>query len=445
MVKCNHTSLYNDCSPAAQEAGFERPPLQAAVSQTGNRPRNSVPEDPWTFPGPLVLPEDELAMDPDDDGQTFKEWLDGEDRNKVTTKKKKLYVVLPPTIPEELGETMKDWHKPILPGRAAGDLEKWTSSTPQVTDLIDYLRCFYHGMDVVQYPATFTWQVWDEKPKSKTRSKTTKIGLETPGKSEVWDVRCRPSLDGRARQQVHLGDVADALLRRIPKDAHAVVMLTDYDLYEDEEDDFTVGRAWGGSRVCIVSSFRYNPALDEPAGIDRAHMWPNSHCKTFIDNECSTVEKEPPAKRTKSSIKPYGKPPPTSPLALAVQASRRVPKLTTRDELSSYWFARLAVTVSHELGHCFGFAHCPYYACVMQGVNSVRQDGQVPPYLCPVDAAKLAWELGPLLDCTGSRTEKQSVWIRQQNEALREFCGRWSHVPQFAGFEAWLGGRLVEK
>ena len=62
-----------------------------------------------------------------------------------------------------------------------------------------------------------------------------------------------------------------------------------------------------------------------------------------------------------------------------------------------------------------------------------------------LSTAKLAWELGPLLDCTGSRTEKQSVWIRQQNEALREFCGRWSHVPQFAGFEAWLGGRLAEK
>jgi predicted Zn-dependent protease len=431
--------------------------LLTAVSQSGRRPRDPVLQEdamknPWTFPGPLVLPDDELAMDPDDDGQTFKEWHDmgsKEERNQVTTKKKTIYVILPPTIPQDLEETMKDWHKPVLPGTSARDLDKWTSSSPQVEDLISYLRTFYHGMDVVQYPGTFTWRTWHEKPKAKARSKTTttKIGLETPGEPEVWDVRCRPSLDGRARRQVHLGDVADALLQRIPDDAHAVIMLTDYDLYEDEDDDFTVGRAWGGSRVCIVSSFRYNPALDAPAGIDRAHMWPNSHCKAFVDNECSTVEEgQPrPAKRTKKlSNTAYGKPPPDSALGLAVQAAKRVPKLTTRDELASYWFARLAVTVSHELGHCFGFAHCPYYACVMQGVNSVRQDGQVPPYLCPVCSAKLAWELGPLLSVSESRAEKQKAWVREQIMALNEFCGRWSHVPQFAGFEAWLRKRLED-
>lgn len=387
-------------------------------------------------------------MDPDDDGQTLKEWHDEEERNEVTAKRKTVYVVLPPTIPEDLEETMKDWHKPILPGTSARDLDKWTSSSPQVSDLISYLSAFYRGMDVVQYPATFTWRTWDEKPKAKGRSKTTKIGLETPGKSQVWDVRCRPSLDGRARKQVHLGDVADALLQRIPNDAHAVVMLTDHDLYEDKDDDFTVGRAWGGSRVCIVSSFRYNPALDAPAGIDRAHMWPNSHCKAFVDNECNAANEEEqarPAKRTKkSSDAAFGKPPSNSPLGLAVQAAKLVPKLTTRDELASYWFARLAVTVSHELGHCFGFAHCPYYACVMQGVNSVRQDDQVPPYLCPVCSAKLAWELGPLLSVAGSRAEKQQVWVREQMSALKEFCRRWSHVPQFAGFEAWLGKRLED-
>lgn len=78
----------------------------------------------------------------------------------------------------------------------------------------------------------------------------------------------------------------------------------------------------------------------------------------------------------------------------------------------------------------------------MQGVNSVRQDGQVPPYLCPVCSAKLAWELGPLLGGSGSRAEKQEVWVGEQISSLKEFCGRWSHVAQFAGFEAWLGKRL---
>ncbi|PTD04121.1 hypothetical protein HYE67_003257 [Fusarium culmorum] len=217
--------------PAAQDAGFTRPPMNkllAAVSQSGKRPREPVlhqdaMKNPWTFPGPLVLPDDELAVEPDDDGQTFKEWLDmpsEDERNQVTTETKTIYVILPPTIPQDLEEMMKDWHKPVLPG-SAQDLDKWTSSSPRVNDLIGYLRAFYHGMNVVQYQETFAWRPWNEKPKA--RSKTTKIGLETPGEPDV-----------------NLDDVADALLQRIPNDAFAVIMLTDYDLYEDEDDDFTV-------------------------------------------------------------------------------------------------------------------------------------------------------------------------------------------------------------
>jgi hypothetical protein len=56
----------------------------------------------------------------------------------------------------------------------------------------------------------------------------------------------------------------------------------------------------------------------------------------------------------------------------------------------------------------------------------------------------LAWELGPLLSVSESRAEKQKAWVREQIMALNEFCGRWSHVPQFAGFEAWLRKRLED-
>ncbi|KAF4992343.1 hypothetical protein FGRMN_7236 [Fusarium graminum] len=462
MVKCHHNSLYIDCSPAAEDSGFKRPPIHKrilAVSQSGRRCRDGpvLQEDamknPWTFPGPLVLPDDELAMDPDDEGHTFKEWCDrgSEDtRNEVTGRRKTIHVILPPVIPDGMEETMRDWHKPVLPrSSAASNLEKWTSASPQVSDLLSYLRAFYHPMQVILSPLAFTWRPWVEPAKPRTRTRTapntTRVGLQTPGELELYAIRCRPSLDGRARKQVHLGDVADALLSRMPTSAYAVVMLTDFDLYEDEHDDFTVGRSWGGSRVSIVSSFRYNPALDAAAGIDRAHMWPNSHCKAFVDEECRQAnegESRPAKKAKKSENEAYGKPPAVAALGAAVQAAKRVPKLTARDELASYWFARLAVTVSHELGHCFGFAHCPYYACVMQGVNSVRQDGQVPPYLCPICSAKLAWELGPLLPVSGDRGEKQKAWVQEQAVAVKAFCEGWSHVPQFAGFEAWLAKRL---
>ncbi|KAF4455515.1 hypothetical protein F53441_2177 [Fusarium austroafricanum] len=464
MVKCPHHSLYIDCSPAAEDAGFKRPPINkrlAAITQTGRRARGvPVPEeeamnDPWTLPGPLVLPDDDLALDPDDNGQGFKEWHDmgpAGNRNQVTARKRKLYVILPPTVHKDMEEMMKDWHKPVLLKSATiPGLDKWTSSSPQIDDMLSYLRAFYCPMEVIKSPLIFTWRPWQETSKAKTRSRTApntiRIGLETPGKPETYAVRCRPSLDGRARMQAHLGDVTDALLARMPSDAFSVVMLTDLDLYEDEDDDFTVGRSWGRSRVSIVSSFRYNPSLDVSAGIDRAHMWPNSHCKAFVDEQCSIagIEQTRPAKRTKqSNNETHGKPPADCALGIAAQAAKRLPKLATRDELASYWFARLGVTTSHEIGHCFGFAHCPYYACVMQGVSSIRQDGQVPPYLCPICSAKLAWELGPLLPIAGSRVEKQQAWVGQQYMALKEFCGRWSHVPPFAGFEAWLGKRLED-
>lgn len=76
--------------------------------------------------------------------------------------------------------------------------------------------------------------------------------------------------------------------------------------------------------------------------------------------------------------------------------------------------------------------HCIYYACVMQATASLAEDVRQPPYLCPVDLAKM-------LRATGAD-------VRERYEALLAFSGRNEHggAGWFKAFEAWTTGRLGE-
>jgi archaemetzincin len=94
--------------------------------------------------------------------------------------------------------------------------------------------------------------------------------------------------------------------------------------------------------------------------------------------------------------------------------------------LSSLWLSRMCRTASHELGHCFGIDHCVYYACIMQGSASLSEDTRQPPYLCPVDCAKL-------VHATGSTA-------RERYLALLEYCNKATNrgTHSFTAFAAWL-------
>ena len=54
------------------------------------------------------------------------------------------------------------------------------------------------------------------------------------------------------------------------------------------------------------------------------------------------------------------------------------------------WLTRVCKTASHELGHCFGFDHCTYLACIMQSTSCLAEDARQPPYLCAICEVKLA-------------------------------------------------------
>ena len=119
-----------------------------------------------------------------------------------------------------------------------------------------------------------------------------------------------------------------------------------------------------------------------------------------------------------------------TPIQAAVSVHAALPTPQIQSQLSSLWLSRVCQTASHELGHCFGMDHCVYYACVMQATASLAEDVRQPPYLCPVDLAKL-------LRATGADE-------RKRYEALLRFCGRHEDggAGWFKAFEAWIIGRL---
>lgn len=129
------------------------------------------------------------------------------------------------------------------------------------------------------------------------RAKPNLIGLNTS--TESIGIRWRPSPDGIFPGQLNLDDLLDTAISILPADAYALLMLVEHDLYEDEDDDFCCGRAYGGSRVAVASMARYDPHLDERQNVERNHAWPASHCESYMRACCANAE---PVKKKAVSI-----------------------------------------------------------------------------------------------------------------------------------------------
>ncbi|PYI00099.1 hypothetical protein BO71DRAFT_478951 [Aspergillus ellipticus CBS 707.79] len=272
-------------------------------------------------------------------------------------------------------------------------MEEWMKSkktkahspteTPQVQDVISYLSAFYHGLPVRILPSALRFVPWDQTKKSTARSTPRYVGLAIG--NECVGIRTRASPDKVYPRQLNLDDLLDATIGMLPKDAYALCFLVDHDLFEDADDIFVCGRAYGVSRVAVLSSARYCPDLD---AIQAA--------LTAI----STLPTPDPS--------------------------------VTATEMSALWLARMCRTASHELGHCFGVDHCVYHACIMQGSASLSEDARQPPYLCPVDLSKI-------LHATGSSASSHY-------HAMLAFCEQ-PHVkeaPFFRAFAAWIHAILAQ-
>ncbi|KAF1983685.1 hypothetical protein K402DRAFT_396430 [Aulographum hederae CBS 113979] len=468
--QCFHHVLCFDPSSHAEEAGFRRPDSHERVAaaefepptlsekrkQNGKNP--PIPVLSSTFPAPLVLPDDDLALDPEYPPQSLIEWRDEEARNAVTKQRGVLYISGPPTI-ESTVEFIRAWSQPILSERQA------EIPHPKTQDIADYLSVFYPGMPVKLLPPdTFEFTAWN----ATTRKTPRYIGLNHVPSKTITRIRTHASHDTLFLRQINLNDILDAAISALPNDAYALVVIVEQDMYEDADDDFACGRAYGGSRVAVVSGARYHPGLDEVQGVERMHGWPASHCRGYVDecsdaytsvSETSKQKKKKQKKTAPGNVEEVQKPnlPPasnpqtnTSPMHAALLAHNSLspsPSSTPSPiTLSHLWLSRLAKTASHELGHCFGIDHCVYYACIMQGTASMVEDARQPPYLCPVDLRKVLKAVEVGRRSAGGKemsiAEREEEWC----EGMLGFCMRMGEGGEnaFGAFAAWLRGRIEE-
>ena len=490
---CKHDVLQLTPSPFAPLAGFEQTDMRARIAATtksGRAPpdrnlpasnskltRQSQAES-QNFPAPLILPHDALNYEPEGDmpAQSLKSWLNAAIRNKITPARKTLYVGAAPRIGKEV-EFMRDWVKPnVKQAESARPVKRAKKeknngkntadevqlSPPTVDETISYLSSFYHGLPVKRLPTNLRWTAW-EQGKSRTVPSIDEIPKYVAldyGKAATR-VRARAAPDNMFAAQLNLDDILDAAIAMLPSDACAIVLLIDHDIYESPEDDFCAGRAYGGSRVSLVQTARYNPLLDEKIGIVRGHAWPMSHCKCVVKDICDAegdIEINPP---TAAEIR-LSK---SGAMRSAIDAVSDLKAGETKAEVESLWASRVLRTVSHELGyvsnhsfvvslwillivinsHCLYLGHCQYYACIMQSTSSLQEDTRQPPSLCPVCLAKIAHAVSAELMGQES-PQQQELWTRERYTSLREFCVRKrqsvGETILWVGLEAWLNSML---
>lgn len=412
--------------------------------------RNRPTSFAYCYPAPLVLPGDDLALDPEYDPQSLQCWIELDARNSVTHQKKSVYVVSSPQISDEAA-IMRQWTVPS-DRKVRGSSNRNALKSPMVDDVREYLEAFHHGLPVKTFTKPFKFTTWDT---TLVRNASRYIGLALGDR--CTRIRTRACADGTFARQLCLLDILDALIENLPRDAYAVVLLIDHDLYEEEDDDgFCCGRAFGGSRVAVVSSARYHPGLDDDAEIEREHMWPASHCADYLEREAGLHRSMNAPKggiagqgshssQPSVEVSPFGpfanfyrlrhELPHLTPIGKAVKKAHKVATSGVQGPADSYglWLSRVARTASHELGHCFGLGHCAYYACVMQGSASVVEDVRQPPYLCHICLKKVTIAV---LEVKAHLEEAE--YVSERDRVLSEFCKKWEHVPMFAGYQVWL-------
>lgn len=347
-----------------------------------------------------------------------------------------------------------------------------------------YLRTFYHGLEVKVLPQRLSFTSWEDESSARRgcstqNQKCQQVGLSTGGEIVRIRVRSTPPADTVSPPQLfaypyqlNLNDLTDVAMDILPSDAYALLLMTAHDIYESDDDDFCCGRAWGASRVAIVSSARYNTIMDDLHGVDGEHVWPASHCKAFVDEISAHGQagnSDKPARKAMKGSETANVPtlsPTARPLQKALNAHlHSFPTGISPDaKAASTLLFRLCRTTSHELGHCFGLDHCMYKACVMQGSGSVAEDMRQPPYLCAVCDRKIAWAI---LQGNSARKEQSSTtmdslpnqegrrrardefedcegkisgWKRGRSLAMKEFCER--QRGSFTALAAWCDAML---
>lgn len=256
---CKHTALNFESSIHADEVDFRRPTAQQRATGAGKKKQDTDEALGATFPAPLVLPGDDLSFDTRCPPQSLLSWVREKERNEVTEERNVVYLAEYPDIVREV-HIIQSWSKPQIKGEIGNAFAKSADvPSPDAKHVLEYLKAFYHGMNVKLLPAgllRFTsWEDSHEDSLKANSSKPGRIGLTTS--TETIGIRTRLSKDGIFKGQLNLDDLLDTAISILPDDAYALLMLTEHDLFEDEDDDFCCGRA-------CTSTFPDTPSIIPP-------------------------------------------------------------------------------------------------------------------------------------------------------------------------------------
>ena len=321
--------------------------------------------------------------------------------------------------------------------------KKSNFAAPATDEIIAYLQAFFHGVEVRRLPDQLSWVPWAKNSAKETSNSKIpaalprEVGLKSS--DEIIRVRLRQGssskksksgLSGRKlfRYQVNQLDLLDVAEAVLPAEAYCLLLVVNHDLYEDEDDDFCCGRAFGGSRIAVVSSARYDPALDELQELDRDHGWPVSHCADFVAQACEGHVTGPTSRKRRNTEGPG--------LTQGALHGAVKSQLDSTFDTRTTYLLRVCRSASHEIGHCFGIDHCMYYACVMQGTCSLPEDNRQPPYLCPVCEAKVGHAV------TKGRANSVAGWKLSRHEATLKICNRMGGA--FEPLSTWTRSILAE-
>jgi archaemetzincin len=238
------------------------------------------------------------------------------------------------------------------------------------TVLAHFTEAFYLGCKVVLLPPIDLIEEVD--------SKGHKV-VFWHGKGEEFRYEMTARFDEKTgRRQLHVDPILHLLsdmrnsksFKEKHKDAFCIMAFTMEDLFSCKTDLFVAGMAAGGSKVAVFSFARYQPGFRFSR-----EFW----------------------------FKWYPLKVPSDPTVIL----RRSIKLLV-----------------HELAHLFGFGHCVFFDCCMNGSGHLEEDFRQSMFLCPVDLKKLKARLGAPCDL-GRRYELLSALYRQHGlEAESDWIDR---------------------
>ena len=292
----------------------------------------------------------------------------------------------------------------VAPGEKPAEQDAYAREDQLFASLRAYLAAFYQGTAVGILPPV-----------------TVRIDLAKGrgtllGKTVRWRDYCPGNGQPMPHGQLDAGMVLAALKPRItkggickgtgalPADGHCVLGVTMCDFFCDDDDVFTSGLACLTSRAGAFSFYRYGEATGGAMGRGVA------------------VASIGGGKKADKQAGKGGN---------ATSASVGAAAAASAAEEHGVLLFRACKTAAHEILHMYGLGHCVYRACLMNGTGHLKEDFAAPPYLCPVDLAKLQVALGAqcslvprykalLAFCEAQRAgfDQHAHWIRRALAAL---------------------------